>query len=86
MGGAVKSVTKFAGKVVKNVLGIEDPQAPQAVQNELANPPAAEPVTPMPTPNDDAVRTAKRKSTAQQRRRGGRSSTILTSLDDSLGG
>lgn len=86
MSGAVKSVTKFAGKVVKNVLGIEDPQAPKSVQEALATPPTPEPVTPMPTPDSDAVKAARRKSTAAQRRRGGRSSTILTSMDESLGG
>ena len=86
MGGVVKSATKIVGKVVKSALGIEDPQAPKSVQDELATPPAAEPVTPMPTPDADAVKAVRRKSAAAQRRRGGRSSTILTPLDESLGG
>lgn len=87
MGGAAKSVTKAVGKVVTSVLGLEQPQAPEAVQQTLAAPPAVEPVTPMPTSDDAAVRATKRKSVAAQRQRRGRSSTILTAASgETLGG
>lgn len=47
--------------------------------------PKPEPVTPMPTPNDQAVKDAKKKSIAAMTARQGRASTILTG-DDGTGG
>lgn len=86
MGGLVKGVTKTVGKVASSVLGLEQPKPPAAVQQVLDTPPAAEPVKPMPTPNDEAVRASQRRSIADQRRRRGRSSTILTAANsDTLG-
>lgn len=81
MGGIVKSVTKTVGKVASSVLGLEQPKNPAPVQQVLDAPPAAEPVKPMPTPNDDAVVAARRKAVSTQRRRQGRSSTILTAAN-----
>ena len=48
--------------------------------------PKVEPVTPMPTPNDAAVKDAKRKSIAAMTARQGRASTILTGNEDATGG
>jgi hypothetical protein len=86
MGSVVRSVTKTIGKVAASVLGLEPPANPPAVQQVLDSPPAVTPPTPMPTPNDDAVMAAKRKSIADQRQRRGRASTILTAANDTLGG
>jgi hypothetical protein len=36
----------------------------------------------MPSPDDEAVRRAQRRSVAQQRQRSGRASTILTPTED----
>jgi hypothetical protein len=60
-----------------DALGIINPEAPPPLE-PAAPPPAPEP---MPVRNDAAARTAKRKSVAQQRRRRGRESTILTAFD-----
>ena len=87
MGGVAKSVTKAVGKVVTSVLGLEQPQAPESVQQTLAAPPVVEPVKAIPTSDDAAVRAVQRKSAAAQRQRRGRSSTILTAAsDETLGG
>lgn len=48
--------------------------------------PTVEKPTPMPTPNDQERRTAARRSIAEQRRRQGRASTILTAESEGLGG
>jgi hypothetical protein len=40
----------------------------------------------MPLADDDAVMRARRRSIAEQQRRAGRSSTMLTAESDSLGG
>ena len=50
--------------------------------------PAVTPPTPMPTPDDAAIKAAKRRSIADQQRRQGRASTILTDTGttDALGG
>lgn len=86
MGGVAKTVTKTIGKVASSVLGLEPPNNPAPVQQVLDTPPATTPATPMPTPNDDAVMAARRKSIAAQRQRRGRSSTILTAANsDTLG-
>jgi hypothetical protein len=44
---------------------------------------AAEPVPVMPTPDDSAVKQAQRRSKLAQRRRSGRSSTILSDPTES---
>ena len=82
MGGVVKSVKKLVSGVT-SLLGMEKPKIPEAPEA-----PVVEPVTPMPTPNDEARRKALRKSVATQRARQGRASTILTTnIDDTgLGG
>lgn len=70
MGGIVKAV----GNVFSTILGGGAPKPPT---------PAAPTV--MPTPDDDAMKKAKRQSMAEQMSRGGRQSTILTD-SDKLGG
>lgn len=83
MGSVARKVTRAVGDVTSSVLGLEKPESPQGVET----PPKVEAPAVMPSPNDDAVRAAKRKSVAEQRRRGGRQSTILTTLDqEKLGG
>ncbi|HET8728365.1 MAG TPA: hypothetical protein VFO41_12710, partial [Alphaproteobacteria bacterium] len=84
MGSVAKSVAKGVGKVVSSVLGLDPGQAPS--QDVLNNPPKVEAPTPMPTPNDEAVRAARRRAEAAQRQRRGRASTIYTAADDGLGG
>lgn len=56
-----------------------EPQAPPPPLPTILSP------APMPTPNSDEVRAAKRRSLAVQAARRGRVSTILTD-DDNLGG
>lgn len=41
--------------------------------------PVLKPVTPMPLPDEDAIKRAKRRSIAGQMQRSGRQSTLLTS-------
>lgn len=48
--------------------------------------PTVEAPTPMPTPNDQERRAAARRSLAEQKRRQGRASTILTDDEARLGG
>lgn len=86
MGSAVDEVTRYAGKTVTSLLGIERPNLPAAVQQTLDAPPAGEPEKAMPLPDDAAARAARRRSAAEQRRRRGRQSTILTAADEPLGG
>lgn len=74
-------LTAVAGQLIGGLFGGNDSQpaaAPAA--------PKVEPVTPMPTPNDAAVKDAKRKSIAAMTARQGRASTILTGNEDSTGG
>lgn len=47
--------------------------------------PQASPVPTMPTPNDEAVRAARKRSLASQSLRRGRASTILTAPAERLG-
>jgi len=69
------------GSLVANLLfGGDDKQSAPAPAA-----PKPEPVTPMPTPNDQAVKDAKKKSIAAMTARQGRASTILTG-DDGTGG
>lgn len=78
----VKGLTSAIGSVVKSALGIEDPQAMQA----LDTPPAVTPPPPMPVPDSAAMQREQKQSLARQRRRSGRRSTILTATDEALGG
>lgn len=76
-------------KLVKgamNLLGFETPKVPDAVAN--TPPPSVDsaPEPLMPTPDDAKVKAVKRRSMAEQRRRRGRASTLLTMNDDTLGG
>lgn len=74
--------TAVIGQVVGSLFAGDKDSAPAAPP-----PPKVEPVTPMPTPNDAAVKDAKRKSLAAMTARQGRASTILTGNEDStLGG
>lgn len=83
MGGVVKSVMA----PVTSLLGLEAPNIPQLpTPAALETPPAVKPVTEMPVPGKDnaQAKTAMRRSVAEQRRRRGRQSTILTTdLTDS---
>lgn len=54
-------------------------------KKEPAPTPAPEPQT-MPVADDEAIRTARRRSIASQMKRSGRSSTMLSSDSDTLGG
>ena len=47
--------------------------------------PVIQPVTPMPTPDDAAVKNAQRKAALAQRQRSGRQSTILSDGNETLG-
>lgn len=67
-----------AGTLISGLFGGDTAPAPAA--------PKVEPVTPMPTPNDAAVKDAKRKSIAAMTARQGRASTILTGNADATGG
>ena len=62
----------------------DDEPAPQTVTPAPA--PEVEKPTAMPTPNDQERRTAARRSIAEQKKRQGRASTILTDTEDRLGG
>lgn len=71
------------GGVIGGLFGGNDSQPAAA---PAAPAPKVEPVTPMPTPNDAAVKDAKRKSIAAMTARQGRASTILTGNEDATGG
>lgn len=74
-----KTVTKLAGGVVGGILG-------KALFGGSKKS-AAAPETPnvMPTPDDEAVKRARRRSIIEQMNRDGRNATILTE-DSGLGG
>lgn len=74
MGHVVKSVVGAVG----SVFGFGQ-KAPKPVKM-----PALAPVTPMPTPDDESVRRARRRTIAAQLAQSGRESTVLTS-DETLG-
>lgn len=69
----------LASSVIAGALTDKDAPAPSPA-------PEVEPVTPMPSVNDQERRAAQRRSIAEQRRRQGRASTILTDTEDRLGG
>lgn len=82
MGGFVQAITAPVTKAVTSLLGVST----NIPKIELPPAPAVEPPKPMPTPNDADVRTAKRRSIAEQTQRRGRASTILTAeAGDTLG-
>jgi|GEM_PF-6341742 len=69
--------TEAVGKVVSTVLGVPDaPKPPKKVA-----PPA-----PMPDEDDEAIRKRRNQSIAEQSRRSGRVSTVLSDDDQKLGG
>ncbi len=84
MGSAVSSVFGGFGKAIGSVLGVNpDRSAKKAAkaaqrQAEALEALAAEPETPIPIADDQAAAEARRRSIAQQIRRRGRQSTILT--------
>ncbi len=67
----------FTG-VLSTIFGEKDTPTPAP-----APAPTVAPVTPMPTPDDAAVKEAKKKSIAAITARQGRASTILSANDDS---
>lgn len=67
--------------IARAVTGLFGGGSPSTI---FAPAPAPEPVPVMPTPDDEAVKAARRKSIAAQRSRRGRASTIFT--EDPLGG
>lgn len=73
-----KKIFKGLFGVAGSILGIKKKSAPAVVQ------PAAAPVIPMP--DEEAITRAKKRSTAAQMARGGRTSTMLTDSSDTLGG
>ena len=80
-GGASSGPVNAASTVVSAL-------TPQPPEVSVPPPPVIEPPAPMPTPNDAAMRNARRKATALQQRRRGRASTILTTpftAEDTLG-
>jgi hypothetical protein len=84
MGGIVKSATK----VVQSLLGIEAPNIPSpppAVVQAAETPPVVAPVKEMPiAATSSETKTATRRAVAEQKKRRGRASTILTTdLTDS---
>lgn len=66
--------------VVQTVLGVFTPKAPAPIVPDAVKTPAV-----MPTPDDDAVKAARRRQAAEVAQRSGRASTVL-SQDDKLGG
>lgn len=81
---ATSVLGSLASKVVSSVLSDEQPAQQQAAAlpapTELPTPPKVETPVAMPTPSDtdEKRRNAQRMSIAQQLRRRGRQSTILT--------
>lgn len=69
----MSGLLKGAGDLVGGILGGNDQPALPA--------PKVEPVTPMPEPDDDATKRARRRAQATQRLRAGRESTILSDSD-----
>lgn len=72
--GAIGAIASVAAAVGSSLLN--KPKAPK--QQKL---PALAPVTVMPTPDDDAVRRARRRNLISQLAQSGRESTVLTSSD-----
>lgn len=85
IGGAQAHQQRKARKEAQAAADVERAQI-EALQREITAQAAEKP---MPTPDDDAARRAKRRSVAGTARRRGRQSTILTSgtgvTGDSLG-
>lgn len=88
---AVAGATYFGGPIGGMVAGslLASESLGRTPSSSNIPAPAAESVTPLPTPNDADVRGAKKKSIATMKARKGRASTILTadtSVSDALGG
>ena len=81
----MSSVTKPIGKLLGGLLGMEAPAPVAGLETPPAVAAAAEPKPVMPTPDDAAVKAARKRSISSQKRRMGRASTILTG-DEPLGG
>lgn len=69
------------GKVVKSVFGAIGSVFGGAPKQPKIKLPALAPVTPMPTPDDDAVRRSRRRALISQLAMSGRESTVLTNSD-----
>ena len=80
MGDLLKTFNKLDPLKLGSTLGIVDEPTVTAAA------PTPAPVTPMPEPDDAAVKKARRRSAVAQRQRSGRASTILSDDSDSLGG
>ena len=79
MGDILKTSNKLDPLHLGSMLGIvEEPAAVIAA-------PTPAPVTPMPEPDDAAVKKARRRSMVAQRQRSGRASTILSDDSETLG-
>lgn len=72
-------------KLVKSIGSVVSPLAMLFGASKTAAPPVAAAPAVMPTPDDEAVRLAKRRQIAQMQAMGGRASTILSD-DNKLGG
>lgn len=85
----MSDIVEIPKKIVKGAmsfLGFETPKVPDTVINMPAPTPEQAPQPKMPLPDDAQARAAKRKSIAEQRKRRGRASTMLSTNDDALGG
>lgn len=82
----VLEVPKKILKPVTNLLGFKTPEVPDTIINMPAPDVAKEPLPTMPSPDDAKVKAARRRSIAEQRRRRGRASTLLSQETDALGG
>lgn len=75
----MSAVTSMVGSILDIFSGPDTAPAPAA--------PTVAPVTPMPTPDDEAAKAAKRRQAAALQKRKGRQSTILDQdQTDLLGG
>ena len=88
VGGPLGAVSGYQAGAGLSDAGGYSPEA--KARKKLSIPaPAIEPVKAMPTPDDAAVKLAKRRSIAGMQARRGRASTILTAdtaISDALGG
>lgn len=74
------------GAAASSLLSGGKKQKQQAPAQAPAQAPVVEPPPEMPSPDDARARAIQRKSIAEQRRRLGRASTILTDQTEKLGG
>lgn len=78
-------VLKPVGKLVGGLLGMESPAPVAALEAPPTVAAEPKPTMPTPTPDDAAVKAARKRSISSQKKRMGRASTILTG-DEPLGG